>query len=134
MNTSSVSSASCLNATSQEFCVDSVAVKKYRTDEIWTEVPRVGSYGEDIEECWLDVWGEKTCSEVDDFEQVKKRVSPTISCRNAYKEDPQRFESERGLVESQPWTLTEMKKAMQWMFNCFGKLPPKVCGSATTQN
>ena len=118
----------------REFYVDPANQQKYRTDDTWIKVPRDSdySYREGIESCQIDLWGEETCSVMEEFPQ--RRNGPTVSCRNAYGEDPKLFNAVREHIESEPWTVREMKRAMQWVFNCFGKLPPEACNGSTAQN
>lgn len=107
-----------------ELCVDQKSKKK---DEFWVEVP--SKYGVDRfpELCWIDMWGEKTCSTLDDYPRGKGK---TVSCRAAYTQEPELFTTARKDVESENWTRREMKKVIQWFFNCTGKLPIQSC----TQN
>jgi len=48
----------------------------------------------------------------------------------AQSKDPNTFEYVRKLVEKQPWTLTEMSKALKWIFNCTGKIPAQECAQS----
>ena len=52
----------------------------------------------------------------------------------AYSEDPELSNAVRAQIESEPWTVRAMKRATQWILNCFGKLPPEACNASTAQN
>jgi len=132
MNLNSVSShigQSAVNSR-RDFCVSLEDLRKNRTDGIKVVVPERGIYYgmAGIEQCWNDTWGE-TCSLQDRFwPAATQNNSSERSCVEAQKEDPERFESMRGPMESgYNWTLTEMRRSMRWIFNCTGKIPVKDC-------
>lgn len=107
----------------REFCIHSSTRK---IDDSWVEMPPKFSSEPAPSLCWVDMWNEKTCTVLDDYQQV--REGPSQSCKAAYLEDPEQFEDVRRSVENQSgWTLREMKRVMHWVFNCTGKLPLQDC-------
>lgn len=117
-------------STFRDFCVDPKELRNSRTDDRRAVVPRKGDYFgmSGIEECWIDVWGEEICSLQTRLRPVAQENSlPERSCTKAQQEDPETFEYMRKEIETDPWTITEMRKAMKWIFNCTGKIPAKVC-------
>ena len=104
-----------------EFCVDPNRKMLYQG---WVKVPGQYSQEEAPSSCYIDMWGEETCSLMDDFQRIRNTES---SCSEAYLQDPELFDYKRSMAERQCWTMQEMKKVLQWVFNCFGKLPVQVC-------
>lgn len=123
--------ASVVHSSTHAFCVDPEVLKQSRTDDRWVEVPKKGEYYmTGIEECSIDIWGEEYCSMNSRFRPItgdNGKPIPMLSCSKAQSNDPSTFEYIRKLIENQPWTLTEMSKALKWIFNCTGKLPVQTC-------
>jgi len=112
----------------RDFCVKPEVLKSSRTDVTWLEVPKPWSSSmEGLDTCWIDIWGEKSCSLEEHFPPAVSRWEPMQSCLKAMKADPETFNAQRRAVEAEPWTLTEMRKALKWLFNCNGKIPLKTC-------
>lgn len=120
---SAIGQISSLGASYQaELCPDRERKIK---DGFWVEVPSLKYGSEQFSEiCRIDMWGEDTCSTLDDYPRGKGR---TVSCRTAYTREPDLFNTVRQDVESENWTQKEMKKVIQWFFNCTGKLPAQTC-------
>jgi hypothetical protein len=132
MNASSISSlVPQFKAMSRHaFCVDPAVLEESRSDDTRVVVPKPGVYYgmAGIEECGLDFWGEETCTQNTRFRPVALESGfPEQSCTKAQKRDPGTFEYMRRVMEISPWTNTEMKKAMKWVFNCTGRIPVKNC-------
>lgn len=104
-----------------ELCLDQKSKTK---DGFWVEVPSKFGVDQFPEICRIDMWGEDTCSTLDDFPRGKGK---TVSCRTAYTRESELFTTVRKDVESENWTRKEMKKVIQWFFNCTGKLPVQTC-------
>jgi hypothetical protein len=115
-----------------DFCVSPEALQENRSDKQWVQVPKKGEYRrQGIEICQIDYWGDEYCSLNTRFRPAKDVYGyiapPSQSCTKVRQEDPEKFESERSVIEAHPWTLTEMRKALKWIFNCTGKIPVKIC-------
>jgi hypothetical protein len=104
---------------------------KQDPDRTWLEVPPTWDASSHPSICWIDVWAEKTCSEVDDFQRF--RDGETVSCRAAYNENPTLFDQIRDYAETLKFSFSETKKAIRWMFNCTGRLPLKTCAAKTDE-
>jgi hypothetical protein len=131
--TASASSVSPALQGVREFCVDSKELASRRSDDRRLVVPRKGDYFgmQGIDECWIDMWGEESCSWNTRLRPIAEEKGLTeMSCAKAYKEDPAVFEGMRREVESTAGTYSEMKRAMKWIFNCTGRIPGKVCALA----
>ena len=90
-----------------------------------------------IEECSPDVWGEKYCSMNTRFRPIIEDNGKPVSIRScslAQSKDPNTFNYVRKLVEKQPWTVTEMSKALKLIFNCTGKISAKISAQECAQS
>lgn len=100
-----------------------------KKDGFWVEVPRRSLVETFPELCQIDMWGEKVCTTLDDYPRGEGK---TISCKAAYVQDKEFFEQVLNGVESENWTKKEMKKVLQWVFNCTGKLPVQRCAQPSS--
>ena len=130
MNAAISAHGSQINA--RDFCVSPEDLRESRSDGVWVKVPNKGEYRQrGIEICQVDYWGEEYCSINTRFRPANDVYGfiapPPQSCTKARQEDPEKFDSERSVIEVHPWTLTEMRKALKWVFNCTGKIPLKTC-------
>lgn len=108
-----------------ELCTD-----RKKKDGFWVEVPRRSLVETFPDLCQIDMWGEKVCTTLDDYPRGEGKI---ISCKAAYNQDKEFFEKVRSGVESENWTKKEMKKVLQWVFNCTGKLSAQVCPVGPTE-
>lgn len=89
------------------------------------KIPELKIYLAGRYECSIDIWGEAYCSMNSRFRPIiGDRLLETMAnqylCFHALKRmsnGPSTFAYVRKLIENQPWTLTEMSKALKWIFN-----------------
>ena len=72
-----------------ELCIDPRTRKR---GEFWVEVPGKYSSENFPSLCQIDMWGEKTCSTLDDYPRVRNQ---STSCKVAYAQGKQLFEQIR---------------------------------------
>ena len=98
-----------------------------KNDYFWVEVPKIHhDYDPDRfpSICYIDMWGEDTCSTLDDYPRMRTKET---SCIQAYREGKELFSEVRQSIESQSFTKIEMRNILRWVLNCTGRLPMQTC-------
>ena len=116
-----------------DLCTTTAAASK-KTSYFWVEVPKIHhDYDPDRfpSICYIDMWGEDTCSTLDDYPKMRTKET---SCIQAYREDKELFSKIRQSIESDSYTKIEMRKVLRWVFNCTGRLPIQTCKQPIAQS